>query len=251
MVLAYGNQCQMAKAIPSPKPKDIPSRTQEQEQDSFGGSQNSEIQIPDLDLLGAFPKDLSGSACADEVFPVPAPVRVPATMPDSPVANPRVSPFMRSITPPDSDELWVFQRWAAVFEKPDAQFDQGRAACLAARLIAGMPRQDAADALRGAAANDFVMGRKDGKRHDWLSFIFEKQERFEEFRDSGRALREGRDPNAPRVDPKRAEAAKRRAEAMAGTEARRIAELNKQAGDRGEVGSFDVRALAGMIGGES
>ncbi len=95
---------------------------------------------------------------------------------------------------PDADELWVFERWAAVFGKTGLTFDTKRAACLAERIIGGMTRADAEHALQGALADDYVMGRRDGIKHDRLTFIFGDQERFEEFRDRDKALRSAGHP---------------------------------------------------------
>lgn len=158
-----------------------PSRNQDQEQEltdkiSQKSPPPNEITIPGQDPISASSEDLTGSARTDE-------------SPSGIVPKARVSPFMRGITPPDSDEVWIFELWAKTFQKTGAVFDQRRAACLAERLISGMTLDDAEMALIGAAADDFVMGRKTGKRNDRLVFIFGDQERFEEFRDRGRALR--------------------------------------------------------------
>ena len=67
-----------------------------------------------------------------------------------------------------------------------------------------MTARDADDAIAGALADDYVNGTKDGKRHDRLLFIFGDAERYEEFRDAGRALRQ-RPPVAVRKVPTVAE----------------------------------------------
>lgn len=110
----------------------------------------------------------------------------------------RLDPMSRSIMTPNADELWIFQRWAELFGKTGLTFDTKRATCLAERLFGGMSREDAEHALQGALLDDYVMGRKDGIKHDRLTFIFGNQERFEEFRDRGKATGNPAAAAAPR-----------------------------------------------------
>jgi hypothetical protein len=182
--------------VPSGKPSEMPSPmasetasvgpsdTQEQEQDSE--DKISPDTPPDLDLdpdhdpISASSEDLTGSARART---------------SEPSIRAQIDPCLRSLSAPHPDELWIFEQWAKTFDKTNVVFDSGRASCLAYRRLAGMTREDAAAALRGAAANDFVMGRKTGKRNDRLLHIFGDQERFEEYRDEGYALLKACAPN--------------------------------------------------------
>jgi hypothetical protein len=121
--------------------------------------------------------------------PDPERERARAPEPTKPVPTaPRLDAFSRSLVGPNEDELWVFARWAELFGKTGAVFDARRATCLAERRLAGMTREDAENALQGALADDYVMGRKTGERNDRLSLIFGDQERYEGFRDKGREL---------------------------------------------------------------
>lgn len=101
-----------------------------------------------------------------------------------------VDPLRASFAAPSSIELHAFHAWAKAFGKTGTTYDSRRAACLAERVGAGMSAQDADDAIAGALADDYVTGKKDGKTHDRLLFIFGDAERFEEFRDAGRTARE-------------------------------------------------------------
>lgn len=126
--------------------------------------------------------------------PDPVPDHDPESVNPDP---PRADPFGASFARPHADDIWVFQRWSARFGKTGAKFDDRRGRQIAERRLAGMTRQDAEDALVGASFDAYVIGKKDGHRHDRLSFIFGDQERFEEFRDVGRKYREtGTRPDA-------------------------------------------------------
>lgn len=101
-----------------------------------------------------------------------------------------VDPLRASFAAPELVAVHAFDAWAKAFVKTGVTYDSRRAACLAERVGAGMTAQDATDTIAGALADDYVNGQKDGKKHDRLLFIFGDAERYEEFRDSGRALRE-------------------------------------------------------------
>ena len=96
--------------------------------------------------------------------------------------------FGESFQSSHPDDIAVFDAWAKAFGK-QARFDSQRSACLGERRRAGMSTQDGFDAILGAKADDYVNGKKDGRPHDQIRFIFGDQERFEEFRDSGRRAR--------------------------------------------------------------
>lgn len=132
--------------------------------------------------------------------PGPDPER--ASPPESAPRNllpiqPHLRAFSASFTAVHPDDQWVFDQWVEAFGKTGARFDSKRAACLAERRLEGMSRQDAADTLLAAKADDYVTGEKDGQRHDRLSFIFGDRERFEDFRDAGRRIRSGNAPRRP------------------------------------------------------
>ena len=101
-----------------------------------------------------------------------------------------VDPLRASFAAQEPVAVHAFDAWAKAFGKSGATYDSRRAACLAERVGAGMSQQDAEDAIAGALADDYVTGKKDGKKHDRLIFIFGDAERYEEFRDAGRELRE-------------------------------------------------------------
>lgn len=100
-----------------------------------------------------------------------------------------VDPCAASFAPRES-EKYAFAAWCKAFGKSGASYDSKRAACLSERVGAGMTKQDTDDAIAGALADDYVTGKKDGKKHDGLLFIFGDAERFEEYRDAGRAQRQ-------------------------------------------------------------
>lgn len=169
---------------------------------------------------------------------------------------PRKDPLAVSLAGGTDDDHWVFERWAEAFGKTGADFDPGRCACIAERRLRGMTRQDAVDALAGAKLDPYVTGAKDGKRHDRLSFIFGDAERYEEFRDAGRARARGRDSDddlPPEVKAKREryfEAERRR---VAEHQRKIIAEHEAEYGPivvppASPSGVRDVRALVASIG---
>lgn len=116
----------------------------------------------------------------------------------------RPDPFLATFRGAHPDDAWVFERWCEAFGVQDAVFDSRRCLAIQMRREAGMTRQDALDALEGAKADPYVNGDKDGNRHFRIQFLFGDQERFEEFRDRGRALRQQRDARPrprPRTEP--------------------------------------------------
>lgn len=228
-----------AQAMPSAEPSDIPCCNQEQEQDSEDKIfQNNPPDLdldPDLHPVSASPEDLTGSARART---------------SEPSARVQLDPCLRSLTAPDPDEVWIFGQWVKTFGKVNAVFDQGRAACLAHRRLAGMTREDAAAALRGAAADDFVMGRKNGRRNDRLIHIFGDQERFEEYRDAGYALSKGA---APSIATARSQEAARRHEAWKLEQERKateeaMASLKARGIDPENLSGLDLSKLVAGIG---
>lgn len=158
----------------------------------------------------------------------------------------RIAPFTASLAQGDPADVAVLKAWQERFQKTDVVLTADRTLHIAERRAEGMTHQDALDALEGAAAEPWFV--KQGAK---VSLVFNDRERFEVYRDRGRAIREGKDPDAPRVDPKRADAVARRAAAMKATEAKRIAELNAAASDRGPAEGFDLKTLIRGIGGNA
>jgi len=99
-------------------------------------------------------------------------------------------PFLESFSD-HAIERFAFEAWKQAFRKDGAVFDTARLGCLEERVRAGMTEEDAADAIHGATLDDYVMGRKNGKKNQRLVVIFGQQEQFEEFRDAGREARLG------------------------------------------------------------
>jgi hypothetical protein len=98
------------------------------------------------------------------------------------------------VTVSNDEDRWGFERWQEAFDKPGAEYSVRRAMALGARRQAGMTRQDVLDALDGAKLDPWVNGTKDGQRHDSVACIFGDADRYEGFRDAGRAARMGTRP---------------------------------------------------------
>jgi len=113
----------------------------------------------------------------------------------------RVDPFAASFARPSPIVAQTFQAWTKAFGKEGAHLDPKRSAILTGRVETGMTQQDADDAISGALVDDWITGRKDGKRHDVIGVIFGDAERYEEFRDRGRSLRLG-EPPVPEQRPR-------------------------------------------------
>ncbi len=138
-------------------------------------------------------------------------------------------PFLASFSEPHPDEVWVFERWAEAFGKTGVVYDARRASCLTDRRSEDMTRQDALDALAGARRDDWV--REAGFK---LSVIFGDRERYEVFRDAGRAMR-----GSGSADPTRAAV-----EARVREQARRVGEaLTPEEVDRRVAHELDPRTL--------
>jgi hypothetical protein len=95
-----------------------------------------------------------------------------------------------TVVPHDEDRQ-AFEQWQVAFGKSGAEYSARRAMALAARRQAGMTRQDVLDALAGAKLDPWVNGTKDGQRHESIACIFGDADRYEGFRDAGRAARLG------------------------------------------------------------
>jgi hypothetical protein len=153
-----------------------------------------------------------------------------------------VDSLRASFAAPEPVAVHAFEAWAKAFGKSGVTYDSRRAAVLTERVRAGMSAQDADDAIAGALADDYVTGKKDGKKHDRLTFIFGDDERYVEFRDAGREQRERSDKHAVRKVGASAVEEQYRAEREA-THAAAAARL----GDQPEASN--VRQLIGGIGG--
>jgi len=97
--------------------------------------------------------------------------------------------FAESFDPIDQEDQWAFERWQTECGKPGSRLDPKRAECLRGRREGGMTRQDVDDVLLGAKADDWAkeVGFK-------VTCLFGDPERYEGFRDAGRAIRRGEAP---------------------------------------------------------
>lgn len=102
----------------------------------------------------------------------------------------RRDPLRASFGSPHPDDLWAFEQWQKTFGKTGSEFSGRRCVALLERRRAGMTWRDVLDALAGAKADGWVNGTKDGTRHDGIAAIFGDADRYEGFRDAGRALLE-------------------------------------------------------------
>lgn len=163
--------------------------------------------------------ELGSAGVAPERSKPPAPTEQPKVFRTDAVGTRAVDPLRASFAAPGLVELHAFQAWATAFGKTGATYDTRRAACLAERVGAGMSAQDADDAIAGALADDYVTGAKTGKANNRLIFIFGDAERYEEFRDAGKALRE-----RPSGTMRKSPSVRERIAAEEAAEARRRAE---------------------------
>lgn len=161
----------MALAKASAMPSDTPSRIQEQEQDS-GERKNTQGGSQDL------------TSNAHEASRQPEPARTPNNPNPDQISSARRAAL--AFERPDPADLKVLEAWRDRFKKTDVVFTAERAMYIAERRREGMTHQDAIDALEGAAEDDWFM-RQGAK----ASLVFNKRERFEGYRDAGRAARTG------------------------------------------------------------
>src|SRR5690606_26283898 len=94
--------------------------------------------------------------------------------------------FEASFGPAHADDREAFARWVKRFGKTGVRLDAKRARCLEDRRLEGMTLDDFDAALEGAAVDQWLatIGFK-------LSVIVGDRERFEDYRDRGRAIRAG------------------------------------------------------------
>ena len=109
----------------------------------------------------------------------------PLPVPPKPISSSRRQALAFCMA--DPDDVAVLEAWRDRFQKTDVVFTADRSVPIAERRARGMTQQDALDAVAGAERDDWFLGKGSP-----LSLIFNKQERFEQYRDAGRAIREGR-----------------------------------------------------------
>lgn len=150
-----------------------------------------------------------------------------------------------ALQPAESEDMAILRAWQTRFKKTDVGSTADRTALLADRRLEGMTHQDALDAIAGAAGDDWFM-----RQGATFSLIFRKAERFETYRDAGRALRGAAPPDDRAA---RSQEAQRKHDAWKLEQERKATEeatarLRERGIDPENLSGLDLKKLVAGIG---